>query len=400
MQTSGRSTPIHQIGPAVMLIASWATTGIAIAQQTPPRDDDAKSVTVTAEGYNDDDALKQALRKALEQGAGAQIAAYSEVRDFALARDTIYSRAFGIVRDYRIVSRRETPSGTIEVTVEATVRASAVAQAWGEVQNLLDQIGRPKILVWIDETIDGRLESESIVESRLQEMLVKAGFDVVERRAIDDIARREAADAERSGDREKLRALAKNAGAHIYVRGSANANRAGVEDLYGVRAAFYNCDVQARVYYTDTGRLLASESLPSTRAGVRSQREFSPQAARSALAQAALPPDDARRDRPYLARKLYESIMEQWSIQLTAGGEIALEAAGVGFSRFLKLKRALSEIANVDSVNADFTNGTGQFRIRAKISAETLAERLTEPPFEEWIEVTDLKPNRIQARAK
>lgn len=372
------------------------------AQERPvaSESDDRKVVTVTAEGYNADDALKQALRKALEQGAGVQIASYTKVQNFELARDTIYSRASGIITEYKILKQEETAGGGVAVTVEAVVRASAVAQTWGEVQNVLDQLGRPKILVWIDETIDGRPQSDSIVESRLEEMFVKAGFDLVSRKGVEELARREHADALKEGNEAKLAAIAKNAGAHIYIRGSANANRAGVENLYGVPAAFYNCDVQARVYYTDTARLIASESLPNTRAGVRSQKEHSPQAARAALAQATLPPENYARNRPYLAQKLYEAVMEQWSTQLTAGGEIALDIEGLDFATFMKIKKALAEIENVDSVNGDFTKGVGAFRIRAKLSAETLAERMTQKPFVEWIDVTDLKPNRIQAKRR
>lgn len=394
---------------AALLVAGAAPAARAVQVETPSRGNESqvaeesaerKVVTVTAEGYDSGDALKQALRKALEQGAGVQIASYTKVQNFELARDTIYSRASGIITEYKILKQEETAGGGVVVTVEAVVRASAVAQTWGEVQNVLDQLGRPKIMVWIDETIDHRPQSDSIVETRLEEMFVKAGFDLVSRKGVEELARREHADALKEGNEAKLAAIAKNAGAHIYIRGSANANRAGVENLYGVPAAFYNCDVQARVYYTDTARLIASESLPNTRAGVRSQKEHSPQAARTALAQATLPPENYARNRPYLAQKLYESVMEQWSTQLTAGGEIALDIEGLDFATFMKVKKALAEIENVDSVNGDFTKGVGAFRLRAKISAETLAERLTQKPFAEWLDVTDLKPNRIQAKRR
>ena len=33
------------------------------------------------------------------------------------------------------------------------------------------------------------------------------------------------------------------------------------------------------------------------------------------------------------------------------------------------------------------------------MQAQTLAELLTEKPFASWLEVVDLKPNRIQAKA-
>jgi hypothetical protein len=391
---------------AALFAAVFTLCALAIAQQEPPPDQpsspppghEAKTVRVTAEGYNRDDALRQAQRKALEQGAGVQLAGYSQVENYALARDTIYSRAAGIVRDYRVLKEGEIAGGLWEVTIEATVRPSAVAEIWGEVQNVLDQLGRPKIMVWIDEKIDGHPEQHSVVEGSIEEMFVKAGFDLVSREAVEDIRRREAADAADEKNAAKLARLAKDAGAQIFIRGSANADRAGLENLYGTLAAFYNCDVQAKVYYTDTGKLLTSESSPVTRRGVRSHHEFSPQAARAALIAATFPRSPEHRE-PALATKLFESVMEQWSTQITAGGDIELEVEGIDFKAFVDLKKALAGIERVRSVDGDFTKGTAKLRIKAQMQAQTLAELLTERPFASWLEVVDLKPNRIQAKA-
>jgi hypothetical protein len=284
------------------------------------------------------------------------------------------------------------------VTIEATVRADVVTATWGEVQNVLDQIGRPKIMVSIDERIDGRFEPHSIVESRIEELFVKTGFDLVSRDAVAEIRRREAADAQDEGNAAKLARLAKDAGAHILIRGSANADRAGVENLYGTPAAFYNCDVQAKVYTADTGKLLASESVPAARRGLRSHHEFSPQAARAALVAATFPRSEEHRE-PALAIKLFESVMEQWSTQISAGGDIELEVEGVDFKTFVDLKKALAGLERVRSVDGDFSKGTALLRIKAAMQAPVLAELLTEKPFAAWLEVVDLKPNRIQAKA-
>lgn len=384
------------------LIGLVLTLPVAAQQQPGPQAPaiaESKTVRVTAEGYDHDDALKRALRKALEQGAGVQIAGYSQVANFELIRDTIYSRAAGVVSEYRILEERPGPGGTSIITIEATVRADAVAATWGEVQNVLDQIGRPKIMVWIDEHIDGHLQKDSIVAGRIEQMFTKVGFDLVAREALEDIRRRATAEAREEGNAAKLAELAKDCGAHVFIRGSANANRAGIENLYGIPAAFYNCDVQARVYYTDTGRLLASESLPLTRSGVRSRKEFSPQAARSALVKATFPEADNPALRPPLAIRIYEAVMEQWSTQLTAGGDIELEIQGLDFRGYARIKGALADVENVQRVDGDFTKGIGKFRIKADMSAETLAVQLTAAPFEQWLEVTDLKLNRIQAKA-
>ncbi|QOJ13672.1 MAG: hypothetical protein HRU75_03020 [Planctomycetia bacterium] len=382
---------------AMLCASSVIARGQSAEREEPP--DRPRTVTVTAEGYNRDDALKQALRKALEQGAGVQIAGFSEARDFALVRDTIYSRASGIVSDYRVQREESGPGGTVIMTVEATVRPSAVAAAWGEVQNVLDQIGRPKIMVWIEERIDGQLQSDSIVERRLEERLTKAGFDLVSRAGVADLLRRESADAEAEGNAAKLARIAKDAGAHILIRGSANANRSGLEDIYGSPAAFYNCDASASVYYTDSARVLASESVNNVRKGARSNREFSPQAARAALIDATLPEPRTRVQKPPLGERLLASVMEQWATQISAGGEIVLEIEELDFRTFTRLKRALSELEGVRSADGDFSKRTGVFRLRATVAAQNLAERLTDAPFDEWMEVIDLSPNRIQARA-
>lgn len=395
--------PIGALTAALLLVAP---AGTARAQQTPPQEPAAapasepRTVRVSAEGYDRDDALKQALRKALEQGAGTQIASYSQAESFVLVRDTIYSRAAGIVSDYRILKEDTGAGGVFVVEIEATVRPDAVAAAWGEVQNVLDQIGRPKIMVWIDESIDGQKQEDSVVAARVEQMFVQSGFDLVERRAVEEIRKRERESAELEQDAAKLAALAKTAGAHIFIRGTANANRAGIEELYGVPVAMYNCDVQAKIYYADTGKLLASESLPSTRAGVRSRKEFSPQAARSALVQATFPERPAPGSPPPLARRLYESVMQQWATRISFSGQIELEVADLDFRGYVRIRNALRELdpKRIRSVDGEFTTGIGHYRIQAQMSAETLAELLIQPPLDELLEVVDLKLNRIQAR--
>ncbi len=388
--------------PLILIVAFMLRAAIVACPQEPaasqPVAQEARIVKVTAEGYDRDDALKQALRKALEEGAGVQLAAYSQVENYALVRDTIYSRASGIVSEYKVLREEEGPGGTVIMTVEATVRPSTVAAAWGEVQNVLDQIGRPKIMVWVDERIDGKLQPDSLVESRIEDLFLKAGFDLVDRKAVEDLKRREADAAARDQDDAKLARLAKDAGAHLLIRGSASADRAGIRDVYGIRAAFYNCSVQAKVYYTDTAKLLASESVPVKERGARSEHEFSPQAARAAMVDATFPHSEKVRE-PVLATKLLDSVMEQWSTQLSAGGDIELEVSGLAFKQVLELEEALKQVEGVQSVNSDYTQGAGVFRIKALIAAKTLARLLADKPFSAWLEITDLKPNRIQAKA-
>lgn len=386
----------------VMFLSAMSVCG-GFAQEAPSaagaaREDEARVIRVTAEGRSRDDALKLALRRALEQGAGAQIDARSDARDFVLLRGSIYSRASAIVRDYRVLEERAKSDGAVEITIEATVRPGAVASAWAELQHVLDQLGRPKIMVWIDEMIDGQPARESIVESRIEQMFLKAGFDLVERKAVAELRARESADASDEQNAARVAQLAKDAGAHLLIRGAARADRAGIADLYGVPAPHYNCTVQAKVYATDSGRLLASESLPATRAGARGDREYSPQAAAAALVRATFPDTGAPAREPPLADRLFASVMEQWSTQLTTGGDVELEVEGLDFRAFVELRKALADLPGVRSVDGDFAKGVGSFRIKAQLTAAALAERLAARPFDEQLEIVELKPTRILAK--
>lgn len=373
------------------------------AQETaaPPGEgaDRVQRITVSANGVNREDALRRALRAALEQGAGVEIASHSQSRNFNLIRETVYGRASGVITEYRVLEEQPAPGNAVTVKVEATVRAESIARTWGEVQNLLEQLGRPKIMVLIDESIDEQHQPDSVVASKIEELFLKSGFDLVSRSGANAALQREIADAARSGDGARSAALAKENGAHILIRGTANSNRAGLQDIYGVPAAFYNCDVQVQVYYADTGRLLASESMPITRMGVRSRHEFSPQAARAALVQATFPEKDNPALPTPLAMRVYDAVMEAWSTQLTAGGDVEVDIDGLDYKSFTNLRRSLSEIADVKSVDAEFSKSVGQFRMKTTLTAAALAERLTRPPFDAWLEVTEQKQSRVSAKA-
>jgi hypothetical protein len=96
---------------------------------------------------------------------------------------------------------------------------------------------------------------------------------------------------------------------------------------------------------------------------------------------------------------LYAQIMERWATDISAGGEVTLEVEGFNFKQALDLKKQLGELKGVEDVRFDLTKGVAKYRLRSKLSAEELAVRLSEGPFEKTIEINDLKLNRIQAKA-
>ena len=350
--------------------------------------EDIVVVTVQGEGISQEAALNDALRKALEQGGKLEISSRSQVENFELIRDTIYSRADGIVTDYKILQEGPGMGGTYFCKIEAKVNKTAIASNWGEVQNVLDQVGRPGIMVCVTETIDGVVDNSSILESRIEEKLIASGFDVYAGSQVRAILEKESADAAAESNIAKMQAIAKDFGTQIFVTGAANANQAGITNTAGIQLAMYNCDAMAKMYYTDTGKLLASESLPVTRGGARGHYSFSPQAGKMALSHAG----------EALVEKLYVTCMRQWATRISAGDMIELEIEGLTVAQAIKLKKKLKEITGVSNVNYRTTKGIAKYRIKAKMTAETLVEHLVEGEWESIIEIVDVKMNRIQAK--
>ncbi|UCC32662.1 MAG: hypothetical protein JSU86_10330 [Phycisphaerales bacterium] len=352
--------------------------------------EDFVEVSVVGEGISKDVARHDALRKALEQGGGIEISSRSNVDNYELIRDTVYARADGIVTDYRILDQGEMAGGTWYCKIIARVSKIAIASTWGEVQNVLDQIGRPGIAVYIQERIDGIIQDSSILESQIEHRLLDAGFVVHSGEQLRAVAEKESADAASEQNVARMQAIARDFGAQIFITGNAQADSAGVRTLAGQSTAMYNGDAMIKMYYTDTAELLASESLANWRGGARGHHTLSPQAGKKALENAG----------GELVERCYQNVMKRWATRVSGGGELTLEVEGMSLVDAIKLKKKLKAIDpdKIRNVDYSMTKGIARFRIKAKMTAEALAEHLVEDQFADLIEIVDLKTNRIQAK--
>ena len=361
------------------------------AASTAGNAEDVAEVTVTGEGITQDQACRDGLRKALEQGGEVEIASHSQVENFELIRDTIYARADGMVRDFKILEKGAAAGGTYYCRIRARVSKEAIASTWGEVQNVLDQIGRPGIAVYILERIDGVKQDSSILESQIENRLLAKGFKVYAGEQLRAIAEKEAADAESEANVAKMQAIAKDFGTQIFITGTAQANAAGVRNLAGQSTAMYNGDAMIKMYYTDTAELMASESRSNWRGGARGFFTHSPQAGKKALENAG----------ETLVERCYQNVMRKWATRISYGGELTLEIEGMKLAEALRLKKKLLAIDPDKIVSVHGPRGTKgimTYRIQAKMTAEDLAMYLVEDEWARIIEVVDLKPNRIQAK--
>jgi len=364
-------------------IAAWVTlaAGAALAQNARPAGRNLVEITVTGEGAGEDDAVRDAMRKAIERGAGTFISSRSQTKDFALVRDTILSRAAGFIQSRRVLSKKALPDGTWQVRILAVVSVRGVEDTWGAVTTMLQQVGRPKIMVFLREKINGRMQDDSTVQTRVESVLLASGFQLVDKAQLKEIDKRDLTAAVADDSPAKVQAIAKRFGAQIFITGLANATPGPPTAIGGVRLFPYQAEANIRTFRSDTAQLLSSIPGRPTR-GV--DRVWRSAAAKALDAQ-------ARQVSPVVLR----DILRFWQDALAGRGEVQLEVAGIAFKDYLLIKKKLKQVKQVKDVTTKYANKTARCSIQSDVNAETLAEKLVE--VLEQLEITDVSQNVIKA---
>lgn len=356
----------------------------AWAQAVKPKGQNLVEVTVTGAGVSEEDALRDAMRKAVEQGAGTLISSQSETKDFALVRDTVLARAAGFIQSKTIISKNTLPDGTWEVKITATVSIQGIEDTWGAVTTLLGQMGRPKIMVFIREKIAENVQDDSTVQTRIENILLKSGFLLVDKNQLKEIDLKDLAAAAAEDSPAKIQAIAKRFGAQIFITGTANCTPGPRSEVGGVLLFPYQAEANIRTFRSDTAQMLSSIPGSPVR-GVDRVWRSAAQKALDAQAQVTAP-------------RVLTDILTFWQEALAGRGEVQLHVEGVTFTQYMALKKKLKDVKQIKDLSAKFANQIVECSLQSDVNAETLAEKIAEALTE--LEITDVSQNVIKAQFK
>lgn len=356
----------------------------ALAQPAPKKGGGIVAVTVTGAGVTPDDALRDAMRKAIETGAGTFISSQSQTRDFVLVKDTILARTAGFIQSHKVLSQRRLPDGTWEVKITAMVSVKGIKDTWGAVTTLLQQMGRPKIMVFVQEKIAGSRQDDSTVQTRIENLLLKSGFVLVDKSQLKAIDKKDLAAAVAEDSPARVQAIAKRFGAQIFITGSANSTAGPTKTVSGIQLFPYQAEANIRCFRSDTAQLMSSIPGQPTRGVDRVRRS----AANKAL--------DAQARQ--IAPKVLADILRFWQDALAGRGEVQLHVEGVSFKQYVALKKKLKAVKEVKAVTAKYSNTIATCSLQSDVNAETLAEKLIDALPE--LEITDVTQNVIKAKVK
>ncbi|HOO64364.1 MAG TPA: flagellar assembly protein T N-terminal domain-containing protein [Synergistaceae bacterium] len=348
----------------------------------------AQDITVEAEGQAPiingdktrarDEAKRQAYRDALEKGIGAYVEGITEMKDFQVVKDKVFSQSKGLVTDFKVTS--ETVEEDIFI-LKATCKVSVkkLDGVLGPV--VIDALGNPRVMVVVDENVDGERPFLSTVEGETLRLFEKAGYLLVDPEQAKRLNQREYELARDTGDTGRLQELAKHFDADVLVYGRAQAIPYASQKVEGIRIYGVRSQLQLKAILTQTAYVVGTEKFEHKDKGTSAQ-------------------DAAVKGLTICAHESSLGLVHKVAYSLVSGSAggvpgrtVKLLVSGLSFGDARTIKSALEETRGVTAVyQRAFGNKKLELDINTEGNAEDLAVRLEEL----GVEVTGLTANTVE----
>jgi len=155
-----------------VLLALSAALAAACCLQAPAQTINAPAVdrwvTVEAAAAGTDlnakdEAVKQALRKAVEQACGVFLNAQSKTGNYKLVYDKVFAGAVGYVREHEVL-RSWLQDGNTHVRIRARVSTQKFEKDWITIAHTVHQEGDPRVIIVVSETSYAMLDTHRTTE--------------------------------------------------------------------------------------------------------------------------------------------------------------------------------------------------------------------------------------------
>ncbi|HQH78443.1 MAG TPA: hypothetical protein PK535_05720 [Synergistaceae bacterium] len=348
----------------------WGAEGRALAQGASPKD-----IVVEVEGLAPvekgdkvkarDEAKRHAYREALEKGIGAYVEGITEMKDFMVVKDKVFSQAQGLVTDLKVLDEFVDQEEIYHLKARCTVSARKLDGVLGPV--VIDALGNPRVMVLVDEAIEGEKPFLSTVEGEVLRLFEKAGYLLVDPQQARTLSDTEVELAKSTGDTARLQELARTFQADVIIYGRAQAVAYAKQRVEGVAIAGVRTQVQLKAIITQTAYVLGTQNFEHKDKGTSVQdaavKGFTASAHEAALA---------------LVHKVAYS-MVSGSAGGIPGRTVKVLVEGLSFGDARKVKTSLEETRGTTAVyQRAFRNGKLELDVNTEGTAEDVAVRLEE----------------------
>jgi hypothetical protein len=351
---------------------------------------EVQAITVKGEGWFEgsdgligkDRAINDALRKAVEQAVGTLVSSETMVQNFQTLNDQIYLQSQGYVQSYRVLSESQRPN-IYEVTLQASVATGPIKEKLEALGFLLQQVGKPRIMILIAEQNIGRQDYNywwgyprggqtdlTVAENTIMDLFREKGFDFVDHAAQSKEIK--VAPAFQVPDLSNQAAvnLGKQADAEVVIVGKALARSVG--SIAGTSMKSVQANISFRAIQTDNGRVLSSGA---------------DHAAAVHIDEVTAGAEALKKASAKISDKMMDDIIKNFQKRVGGTTLVQLTVTGLsGHEDLRKFKNMLQgQVRGVERIHErSFSGNVARMDVDIKGSAHSLAEEISQKRFKEF----------------
>jgi hypothetical protein len=211
-----------------------------------------------------DQAIDDAMRKAVQQALGTQIKSETLVQNFQLVDDQILSWSAGYVKKYDILREGRAPGDTYEVQMRAEVNLAELRTDDDALATLLEK-ENPRVMVMIAEQNIGDTDrfryfdvDLTAAETAIIDVLRSKNFEVVDAAQAKENQKRDEILSAVEGNAKAAAAIAAAQQAELIITGKAVAKVAAGVNYGGMKSCQAN--ITTRIVSADDAKIIATAS--------------------------------------------------------------------------------------------------------------------------------------------
>lgn len=338
-----------------------------------------------------DEAVKAALRKAVEQACGTFLSSETKAQDYKAVYDKIFADTVGYVIEHK-VGKVVVDGNVTKVTVTARVSTQKFEKDWAVIRHTVTQENNPRVIIAISEkvrwatTADANIKVEEAgnVQSKIEDFFLSKGIVLVDRGTTEKVSKRDIVLASMRDDAAEIAALGARFHADVVITGQGETVYSGQIAVSGVTMHKYTASLRVRAIRTDTGQVLVADTFGPIIATTLQA------AGGEAQAQDKLATE--------CAPKLLAKVVEAWRKQTNVARDIELNILGMDYKGWQAFNKEVSAMRGVQGVHRrEITESVANISVEYEYDLDQLADKLTNLESIK-LEVVEITANRIKMK--
>lgn len=326
-------------------------------------------------------AERSAYRDALEKALGAYVQGITQMENFQVVKDKVFSQTQGIVKDFDVL-REWVEDDIFYISAKCRVSVAALDGVLGPAT--IDALGNPRIMVLIDERVGDKQSFLSVTEGELLRVFEKAGYLIVDPAQAGALKDIDLQAARVSGNPDELRDIARTFNADVLITGKAYSRTLSSQVMSGVRIFGVASTVQLRAVLANSAYQLGSDTIEEKEKGMSAE-------------------DGAAKSFKTAASKAGKSIVHKIAYSMisgTAGGipgrTVKIKIADISFKDVRRLKDALEGNEGVTGVYQRLYRNKN---LEMDIVSDKTSEEIATILLDHGIDVEDLTGATVEGRS-